>query len=103
MFQSTIYYVLKKYLQYRITKDLSQSGRPLKLSKKNLNNIVKSVNNQCGLSQRKMARRFKVDFDQSWKTNIDCYKKTFKSSKNGVVNNNKFEYGKTVVSCTKNY
>ena len=50
--QSTIYYVLKKYLQYGTTKDLSRNGRPLKLSKKNLNNIV---NNQYGLSQRQIA------------------------------------------------
>ena len=60
--QSTICYVLKKYLQYGTTKDLSRSGRPLKLSKKNLNNIVKSVNNRCGLSQRQIARRFKVHY-----------------------------------------
>ena len=46
--QRTIYYVLKKYLLYGITKNLSRSGRLLKLSKKNLNNIVKSVNNRCG-------------------------------------------------------
>ena len=56
--QSTIYYVLKKYLLYGITKDQSRSGRPLKLSKKNLNNIVKSVNNRCRLSQRKISQRF---------------------------------------------
>ena len=60
--QSTIYYVLKKYLQYEIIKDLSQSGRPLKLSRKNLNKIVKSINNRCGLSQRQIARRFKVHY-----------------------------------------
>ena len=60
--QSTIYYVLKKCLQYGTTKDLSRSGRPLKLSKKNLNNIVKSVNNRCGLSQRKIERQFKVHY-----------------------------------------
>ena len=53
--QSTRYYVLKKYLQYGTTKDLSRSGRPLKLSKKNLNNIVESVNNRYGLSQHKIA------------------------------------------------
>ena len=28
--QSTIYYILKKYLQYGTTKDLSRSGHPLK-------------------------------------------------------------------------
>ena len=60
--QGTIYYVLKKYLQYGTTKDLSRSGRPLKLSKKSLNNIVKSVNNRYGLSQRKIARGFKVHY-----------------------------------------
>ena len=27
--QSTIYYILKKYLQYETTKDLSQRDRPL--------------------------------------------------------------------------
>ena len=43
--QSAIYYVLKKYLQYESTKDLLRSGRPLKLFKKNLSNIVKSINN----------------------------------------------------------
>ena len=60
--QITIYYVLKKYLQYGTTKDPSRNGRPLKLSKKNLNNIVKSVNNRCGLSQHKMERWFKVHY-----------------------------------------
>ena len=37
--QSTINYVLKEYLQYGTTKDLSQSAPPFKLSKKNLNKI----------------------------------------------------------------
>ena len=59
--QSTIYYVLNKYFQYGTTKDPSRSARPLKLSK-NLNNIVKSINNRCGLSQRKISRRFKVHY-----------------------------------------
>ena len=45
--QGTIHYVLKKYLRYGTTKDLSRSGHPLKLSK-NLNNIVKSINNRFG-------------------------------------------------------
>ena len=53
--QSTIYYVLKKYLQYGTTRDLSRSGPPLKLSKKNLNNIVKSISNRCDLTQRQIA------------------------------------------------
>lgn len=58
--RSTIYYVLKKYLQCSTTKDLHRNGRPLKLSRKNLNNLVKSVNNKCGVSQRELARRFQV-------------------------------------------
>ena len=58
--QSTIYYVLKKYLRYETTKDLSRSGRPVKLSTKDLKRLVKSVNNRCNLSQRKLARRFLV-------------------------------------------
>ena len=37
--QSTTYHVLKKYLQYGTTKELSRSTRPLKLYKKNLNKI----------------------------------------------------------------
>ncbi|CAF3880862.1 unnamed protein product, partial [Adineta steineri] len=35
-------------------------GRPVKLSNKTLERIVKSVNNQCGISQRKIGRRFNV-------------------------------------------
>ena len=59
--QSTIYYVSKKYLQYGTTKNLSRGGRPLKLYK-NLNSIVKSINNRCDLSQYKIARQFKVHY-----------------------------------------
>ena len=59
--QSTVYYILTKYLKYGITKDRPRSGRPAKLSNIKLNNLVKSVNNRCGLSQRKIARRYRVD------------------------------------------
>jgi transposase len=59
--RNTVYYILTKYLKYGITKDRPRSGRPAKLSNRNLNNLVKSVNNRCGLSQRKMARRYHVD------------------------------------------
>ena len=53
--QNIVYYILKKYLRYGTTKDLSRSGRPVKLSTKDLNRLVKSVNNRCGLSQRKLG------------------------------------------------
>lgn len=58
--RSTIYFILKKYLKYDTMKDRTRSGRPVKLSDKDLKVIVKSVNNRCGLSQRKIARRFRV-------------------------------------------
>ena len=56
--QNTVYYILKKYLRYGTTKDLPRSGRPVKLSTKDLNRLVKSVNNRCTPSQRKLGRRF---------------------------------------------
>ena len=56
----TIYYVLEKYLKYGTAKDQPRCGRPLKLSGRMLKDIVKSVNNRSGVSQRKLARRFHV-------------------------------------------
>ena len=58
--QNTVYYILKKYLRYGTTKDLPRSGHPVKLSTKDLNRLVKSVNNRCAPSQRKLGRRFPV-------------------------------------------
>ena len=58
--QNTVYYILKKYLRYGTTKDLPRSGRPVKLSTKDLNRLVKSVSNRCARSQRKLGRRFRV-------------------------------------------
>jgi len=54
--QRTIYYILNKYLKYGITKDRPRSGHPLKLSDKKLKQIVKSVNNRTGVSQRELAK-----------------------------------------------
>ena len=56
----TVYYILNKYLRYGITKDQPRSGRSLKLSNEKLNDIVKSVNNRSGISQRQIGRRFHV-------------------------------------------
>ncbi|CAF5049781.1 unnamed protein product, partial [Rotaria magnacalcarata] len=36
----------------------TKSGRPYKISDEQLDGLVKSVNNRCGLSQRKLGRRF---------------------------------------------
>ncbi|CAF2108275.1 unnamed protein product, partial [Rotaria magnacalcarata] len=56
----TVYYILNKFLKYGIVNDRPRSCRPVKLSDKVLNNVVKSVNNRTGVSQRKIARRFNV-------------------------------------------
>ena len=58
--QNTVYCILKTYLRYGTTKDLPRSGRPVKLSTKDLNRLVKSANNRCAPSQRKLGRRFRV-------------------------------------------
>ena len=54
--QSTVYYILKKYLRYETIKDPSRSGRPIKLSTKDLSTLVKPVNNRRDLSRRKLGR-----------------------------------------------
>ena len=51
---------MNEYLSYGTTKDQRRSARPLKLFDKKLNDIVKSVNNRSGISQRKIGRRFHV-------------------------------------------
>ena len=67
---------------------------------------IKSVNDRCSLSQCKTARRFKVHY-----STISCslrrrtsivIRKRSKAPKR-IVNSNKFECGKTVVSYTENY
>ncbi|CAF0730696.1 unnamed protein product [Adineta steineri] len=60
--QTTIYNILRKYRQHGTTKYLPKSGRPCKISDKQLHRLVKSVNNRCGVSQRKLGRRFKVHY-----------------------------------------
>ena len=98
--QSTRYYVLKEYLQYGTTKDLSRSDHSLNLSK-NLNNIIKAINNRCGLSQHKIhddLRCIIQPFCAIFEDEHHYYKKTLKKLQEWIMNNNKFEHGKTVVS-----
>ena len=56
----TIYYVLNKYLKYGTARDQPRCGRALKMTGRMLKDMVKSVNNRSGVSQRKLARRFYV-------------------------------------------
>jgi hypothetical protein len=58
--ERTIRYILKKYLVYGTTEFLPRSGRPFKLSDKQVDAMVKSINNKTGVSQREIARRYKV-------------------------------------------
>jgi len=58
--RNTIYFILKKHLKYEIKKDRSRSGRPVKSSNKNFKDLFRSINNRCGLSQCKIARRFRA-------------------------------------------
>ena len=55
-----IRYILKKYLTHGTTKFLPRKGGPVKINSKQLNDLVKTVNNKTGISQRQIARRFKV-------------------------------------------
>ena len=53
----TIYNVLKRYDKRKATNFLPKFGRPSRLSNKDLQALVKSVNNKTGISQRRLARR----------------------------------------------
>ena len=57
----TIYNIINKYLKYGRTTFFPRTGRPFKLSNQKLNQLVKSVNNRCGVCKRKLARRFGVN------------------------------------------
>ena len=59
--RQTIYNIINKYLKYGQTTFLPRTGRPLKLSNRKLNQLVKCVNNRYGVSQRKLAYRFGVN------------------------------------------
>ena len=56
----TIYDVLKCYDERKTTNFLPKSGRPLRLSNKDVQALVKSVNNKTGIKKRRRARRFGV-------------------------------------------
>jgi hypothetical protein len=49
--RQTIYNILKKYKEHGTTKFLPKSGRPSKISDKQVKALVKSVNNKTGISQ----------------------------------------------------
>jgi transposase len=58
--RSTIYRILKKYSEHGTTAFLPKSGRKPKISDQQVKQLIKSVNNKTGISQRKLGRRFGV-------------------------------------------
>ena len=58
--ERTIHYILKKYLTYGTTKFLPRKGRSVKINDRLLNELVNTINNKTGLSQRQIARRYNV-------------------------------------------
>ena len=58
--ERTIRYILKKYLIYGTTKFLPCKGRPVKINDRLLNELMSTINNKTGLSQRQIARRYNV-------------------------------------------
>ena len=56
----TIYNIIKKYRNHLTTDFLPKSGRPSKISNKQLKTLVQAVENKTGISQRRLGRRFGV-------------------------------------------
>ena len=56
--RQTIYDILKKYNLHKTRTFLSKSGRPAKISDKEVQSLVKTVNNKTGISQRRLGRQF---------------------------------------------
>ena len=54
--RQTIYDILKKYNVHKTTTFLSKSGRPPKISDKEVQLLVKAVNNKTGIIQRQLGR-----------------------------------------------
>ena len=58
--ERTIRYMLNKYLVHGTTNFLQRTGRPVKITDQQLNGLVQAVNNKTGISQRQIAKRYKV-------------------------------------------
>ena len=56
----TIDDILKRYDERKTTKFLPKSGRPSRLSNKDIQALVKNINNKTGISQRQLEQRLGV-------------------------------------------
>ncbi len=57
---STIYRIIQRYSQFKTTKDLPRSGRPRKLSDKQMKTMAFNLNNKSGISHRILSGRYNV-------------------------------------------
>ena len=78
--KSTIYDIIKRFESGKSAMDKKSSGRPLKIFTKRAKSTLKRLtNNKCGISQRKLARRFKCSQSsinkQLKQLSIRCWKK----------------------------
>ncbi|CAF4618075.1 unnamed protein product [Rotaria sp. Silwood2] len=59
---STIYRIIQRYLQCKTTKDLPRSGRPRKLSDKQMKTMACNLNNKSGISHRALSIHYDVHY-----------------------------------------
>ncbi|CAF1261407.1 unnamed protein product [Rotaria sordida] len=59
---STIYRIIQRYLQFKTTKDLPRSGRPRKLSDKQMKTMARNLNNKSGISHRVLSIHYNVHY-----------------------------------------
>jgi hypothetical protein len=59
---STIYRIIQRYVQFKTTKDLPRSGRPRKLTNKQMKTMAFTLNNKSGISHRILSSRYNVHY-----------------------------------------
>ena len=60
--QRTVYIIIKKYSTHLTIHFLPKSGRPSKISDKQLKALVQTVENKTGVSQHRLGRRFGIHY-----------------------------------------
>jgi transposase len=59
---STIHRIIKRYVQFKTTKDLPRSGRPQELSNKQMKTMELTLNNKSDISHQILSRRYNVHY-----------------------------------------
>ena len=60
--RQTVYSIIRKYEESDYVGDKPRSGRPNKLSRGQLTRLKRLVNKRTGISMRRLAPRFKVNY-----------------------------------------